>query len=257
MSKQIERKYVGGTAVVTDEGVIEAIVSVFGNIDSYNERVMYGAFAKSIARKWPTGVLAHDWDNPVSTTLHIEELAPGDSRLPEDIKANGGLLIRGEFYPEIPSSWETYLKVKRKLFREFSIGYNVVKDGFKDGVRELYELELHEWSPVLVGANPATSLLAVKSAGYTDRVELLETEIRDFLNYTEARHEMRTKAGRVLSGRNVTALTQLAASLAKARKDILRILNEATPEPKTEKTAVNETATKLAIARTLLESFDL
>ena len=254
---RIERKILGTTAVVTDDGIIEAIVSVFGNVDSYNERVMLGAFAKSIAQKWPVGVLAHDWDNPVANTLHIEELAPGDPRLPEQIKNNGGLLVRGEFYPEIASSWETFLKVKRNLFREFSIGYMVVKDGFKDGVRELYELDLVEWSPVLVGANPATSLLAVKSAGYTDRVELLESEILDFLSYTEARADMRVKAGRVLSGRNVTALTQLAATLAKTRKDILRILNEATPEPKSGKSTPEQMATKVAIARTLLESLDL
>lgn len=256
--REIERKNFTGSIVNTsEEGIIEAIVSVYGNIDSYNERVMYGAFAKSISHKYPTGVLAHDWDNPVARTISIEELPAGDPRLPESIKANGGLLVRGEFIKEIPSSWEAYLKVKHGLFREFSIGYNVVKDGYVDGVRELYELELHEWSPVLVGANPATSLLGVKSGGFDDRVEALETAIRELSEQTKARADMRIKAGRVLSQRNVGALQSLAATLANARKDIIRILNEASPEPKAGKSTPEMEATKLAIARTFLEGLDL
>lgn len=253
-----EFKSSGAIVTSTDEGIVEAIVSVFGNVDSYNERIMPGAFSKSIASYMPTGVLSHDWENPVATTLHVEELAPGDTRLPEDIRLNGGLFIRGQFFEEIPSSWEAYLKVKRKLFREFSIGYEVVSDGFKDGVRELYEIKLHEWSPVLVGANPATSLLAVKSADYTDRIELLETELMDAVDATKARAEMRIKAGRVLSARNVIALTALADSLGKARKEIIRILDEAAPKPKTDEGKASEQARVQAlILRNFLQGLDL
>jgi HK97 family phage prohead protease len=255
--QQIERKNFEGIITGADEGYVEAIVSVYGNIDSYNERVMYGAFEKSIANKYPTGVLAHDWDNPVAVTVAIEELPAGDPRLPEKIRGNGGLFVRGQFFEDIPSSWEAYLKIKRKLFREFSIGYNVVRDGYKDGVRELYELELHEWSPVLVGANPATSTLAVKGIGFDDRIETLVTAIQDMTEQTKARAEMRLKAGRVLSQRNVGALQGLAATLAKARKDILRILNEAAPEPKEGKNAPEMEAARLAILRNYLESFKL
>jgi HK97 family phage prohead protease len=254
---QRETKSFHGELKADGDGIVEAIVSVYGNIDSYNERVMPGAFANSLAAKLPTGVLSHDWNNPVATTLSVEELLPGDPRLPENVKGNGGLYIKGQFFEDIPSSWEAYLKIKRGLFREFSIGYNVVKDGFKDGVRELYELDLHEWSPVLVGANPATSLLAVKSASYDDRVELLETELMELVSATDARAGMRLKAGRVLSSRNVGALTSLAASLAKARKEIIRILNEASPQPKEEGKTNASDANKLAIAKHILESLEL
>lgn len=253
-----EIKSIGAVVTASDDGIIEAIVSVFGNIDSYNERVMQGAFTKSLAQGLPTGVLSHDWNNPVSTTLSAEELAPGDSRLPQDIRDNGGLLIRGQFFEDIPSSWEAFLKVKRKLFREFSIGYEVVKDGFVDGVRELYEVKLHEWSPVLVGANPATSLLAVKSADYTDRIELLESELMEAVEATKARANMRIKAGRVLSARNAAALTELANSLGTARKEIIRILNEAAPKPKSDNGKAFDKATaQKIILRNYLQGLDL
>lgn len=241
-----------------DQGIIEAVVSVFGNIDSYNERVMPGAFVKSLEQGLPTGVLSHDWNNPVATTLEIRELAPGDQRLPEKIRANGGLYIRGQFFEDIPSSWETYLKIKRGLFREFSIGYEVVTDGYKDGVRELYEVRLHEWSPVLVGANPATSLLAVKSAGFDDRLDLLGTEIQEAVAATKTRAEMRVKAGRVLSSRNVVALTSLADALGKARREIMDILKQASPQPKSEEGKANTDGTvQKIILRNYLQGIDL
>lgn len=233
------------------QGTVEAIVSVFGNIDSYGEKVMPGAFTKSLDDLLPTGVLSHDWNNPVAITLEAEELQPGDSRLPEKIRSLGGLRILGQFFDDIPSSWESYLKIQRGLFREFSIGYRVIADQWTDGVRELKEIELFEWSPVLVGANPATSLLAVKSGSFDTRVELLATEVQEAVAAATARLEMRTKAGRVLSGRNEAALANLADVMGEARKEILRIINEAAPKPKSLLTE----AEKLTLATHILQGF--
>jgi hypothetical protein len=111
---------------------------------------------------------------------------------------------------------------------------------------------------VLVGANPATSLLAVKSADYTDRIELLETELLDAVEATKARAQMRIKAGRVLSARNAVALTALADSLAKARKEIIRILDEATPQPKSDEgKASGAGKVQTIVFRNYLQGLDL
>lgn len=248
-----ELKTISASVKAQDQGIIEAVVSVFGNVDSYGEKVMQGAFTGTLNTALPTGVLSHDWNNPVATTLEAEELKAGDTRLPESIRANGGLRIVGQFFEDIPSSWETYKKIQRGLFREFSIGYRVLADEWVDGIRHLKEIELYEWSPVLVGANPATSLLAVKSGSFDNRIELLATEVREAVEATKARHDMRVKAGRVLSGRNEAALTNLAEALGEARKEILRIINEAAPAPKS---AMTDEA-KMQIAQRILQGFTL
>lgn len=150
-----------------EAGIIEAIVSVFNNVDSGNEKVMPGFFSKSIQKKLPKGVWAHDWKQPIAKTLEAKELLPGDPLLPESLKELGGTYIKGQFNLETQRGREAYSDVKFGIVDEFSIGYRVVKDG-KDkesGARELIEGDWKEWSPVLVGMNPETRLISVKSDG--------------------------------------------------------------------------------------------
>ena len=84
-----------------EEGIVEAIVSVFGVVDHAKEVVLPGFFAESIARKLPAGVWSHDWTQPVAKTLEARELLPGDELLPESIRDNGGLYIKGQFNLEM------------------------------------------------------------------------------------------------------------------------------------------------------------
>lgn len=155
----------GIKAIDESQGVIEAIVSVFNNVDYAGERVRAGAFAKSLARKLPKGVWAHDWTIPIAKTLEGIELMPGDPRLPVDLRKNGGLYIKGQFNLETQRGREAFSDVKFGSIDEFSFGYTVEDSEFdsKAGVHDLVELTIYEWSPVLVGCNPATEMISAKS----------------------------------------------------------------------------------------------
>jgi hypothetical protein len=157
------------------DGIVEAIVSVFGNIDSYKERVMPGAFAASLASGLPKGVWMHDWEEPIAKTLECRELQPGDPLLPPELKELGGLYVKAQFYQEIEDSWQAYLKIKNGLVDEYSIGYILKKYAVNDdtGVWDRLEIDLVEWCPVLRGANRATRTLNVKTVlGQASGLEL-------------------------------------------------------------------------------------
>jgi hypothetical protein len=133
-----------------EEGIIEAYVSIFGNVDLMNEVVEPGAFKKSLERKLPKGVWMHNWEKPIAKTLEAKE----DSH---------GLYIKGQMIMEVQQAKEAYALLKEGVVDEFSIGYQVDKDAIdENGVRHLKELTLYEWSPVLVGANQETQLLGIK-----------------------------------------------------------------------------------------------
>lgn len=153
---ELERKsFSSAVQLAPDEGkgIVRALVSVFGNVDRTGERVMPGAFKSSLQNRKPVGVWAHDWTKPIAKTLDATET-------PE------GLVITGQFNLDTQAGAEAYSNLKFGLINEWSIGYRVVKEsrgGERKEIRQLDELELFEFSPVLVGMNPATRLLSIKA----------------------------------------------------------------------------------------------
>lgn len=217
-----EYKSFGDTVVEThdEEATVEAIVSVFNNIDSGKERVLPGFFSESLTKRMPIGVWMHDWKSPVSKTLEAKELLPGDERLPDGLKDLGGLYIKGQFFPDIPESQKAYLYLKKGIINEFSIGYEVVRDSFDEesGVRDLIKGTLYEWSPVLVGMNPATQLLSVKSdldPNTFDNPRALEDYLRDACGFSRA------KAKALVAGQGWKAFGQRDAGEALTEADLL------------------------------------
>lgn len=206
----LERKCYPITELTHDDatGVIEAFVSVFNNVDAGKEIVRQGFFQKSIERKLPKGVWAHDWKQPIAKTLEAKEVPPGDPLLPDNLKTLGGTYIKGQFNMDTQRGREAYSDIKFGIIDEFSIGYSVVRESKDEetGARELIEGDWKEWSPVLVGMNDQTRLVSIKSedAG-TESSESFESavaELEKFAQKMQRNHENRVKEGRVLSGSN-------------------------------------------------------
>ena len=143
------------------EGRVEALVSIFGNVDLVGDRVVKGAFAKSI-EKWKNSddpipvILSHDWGDPWKHIGVVEDISETEAGLRAvytlDIDDN-------------PVAKQIYKLMKRRSLKEHSFAYgrDVRERAAKDGANELLELDIIEIGPTLKGANPATELLAVKS----------------------------------------------------------------------------------------------
>lgn len=240
----IERKSFPIAGLKTDEtGVIEAIVSVFNNVDSGKEIVRPGFFEKSIARKLPKGVWAHDWTQPIAKTIEARELKAGHPDLPEHLKDLGGTYIRGQFNLETQRGREAYSDIKFGIVDEFSIGYRVTKDqqDEKTGARELLEGEWAEWSPVLVGMNDKTHLISIKSdppdgQTFAEHSESVLAAVEGLTTRAQTVADMRSKEGRTISSANRQRLQELRDAL-----DSLLTVSE--PKPK-EKSVVEALRTE-------------
>lgn len=167
----MERKFapVRRIKALTDEdepGTFEAIVSVFGNVDRYGDRVEPGAFKGSLGKGLPPIVWSHLWDvAPVGTTLAAEETDEG-------LYVKGRLLVAdGEDHEVARQVWAAMKAVGgdgRPPLREFSFAYDIVTASWEVEDEEeffsLKELELIEVGPCLKGVNPDTRLIGVKGA---------------------------------------------------------------------------------------------
>lgn len=171
------------------EGTFEAIVAVFNNVDFANERVMPGFFTKSLDQWRASGdpvpiIFSHQWENldahvGISSPDDVKELLPGDPLLPPELKALGGLYVKGALEMDEPFAARLWKKMSQRAIKEFSFAYDVTsaRPG-QGGALDLLEGELIEVGPTLKGMNPATALLGAKAAEVIgdplDALELVE-----------------------------------------------------------------------------------
>lgn len=212
------------------EGTVEAFVSVFGNVDSYGDRVMLGAFADSISAKLPKMVWQHDITRPIGKTLSAEEIPAGDARLPERLKDYGALYVKGVFNLNTTDGKDAYEHIKFGSIDEYSFGYEEVETTpLADGTKELNKVNIIEWSPVTVGANPMTMTSNVKAMTLEEKLDVAATLIAQSEQHAVAYADMRSKAGRVLNSRIRGMILSLADQLKDVSKNLYKLHQETEP----------------------------
>lgn len=175
-----------------EEGQFTAYASVFGNVDSFGDVVVKGAFADTLEDWKSSGnviplLWGHNMSDPDYNIGMVAEASEDDH----------GLLVTGQLDMESPKSAQVYRLLKGRRVGQMSFAYDIEDAGFgqKDGedVFELRRLKLHEVSVVPVGANQETEVLSVKSL-----MTLADRSIKE---------------GRVLASRHVDRLREAHSAL--------------------------------------------
>lgn len=143
------------TIKATDDqrGRISGLASVYGNIDSYGDVVMPGAFDETLQNRGGRVVVLwqHDTHQPI-----------GKATLTDSTK---GLRCDIQLELGISKARDAYAAVKAGLIDGISIGYQTIRDRVnRDGTRELHELDLWEISLVTFPANSAARIDSVRAA---------------------------------------------------------------------------------------------
>lgn len=144
------------------EGEFSAYASVFGNVDSYGDIVVKGAFANDLKRWEESGnpiplLFGHNMSDPDYNLGHVVSAVEDDK----------GLLVTAQLDLENPKALQTYRMLKGKRINQMSFAYDVLDEDTVDSAgqkaNELRELRLYEVSVVTIGANQETEVLAVKA----------------------------------------------------------------------------------------------
>ncbi len=165
-------------------GSFEGLASVYGNVDLQGDRVMPGAFTKTLAERSEIPLLwQHDMHQPI-----------GLVRLTDSSR---GLAANGLIDIDIPEGKRAHSALTKGYVKGLSIGYDVVGYRYaKDGVRELTDVKLWELSVVTFPANPLATVTAAK-----EEADAVGRALGKLL------HDVRAvKEGRVLSGQNLAHL---------------------------------------------------
>lgn len=152
---------------VSEEGTFEGYGSIFGNVDSYGEKVAPGAFGESLARHQREGT------KPLMLWQHRSDEPIG---VWEDLAEDGkGLKGTGRFVLETARGREAYALLKAGAIRGLSIGYRELEAEPDGNNRILKKLDLMEISVVSFPANRRANVTGVKS----ERMEEFARRLRD------------------------------------------------------------------------------
>lgn len=157
-----------GSADGLEEGQFTGYASIFGNVDLHGDITAKGAFSDSLAawsksdRNIPI-LYGHNDADPDYNVGHVVT-ASEDER---------GLLVTGQLDLESTKGAQVYRLVKGRRLSEMSFAYSIedaaqVKAADGTDAQELRKLALLEVSLVPRGANPQTSIVAVKSGPKPD-----------------------------------------------------------------------------------------
>lgn len=240
-----------------DEGDILVAFAQLDAVDEDEDFTFAGAFKE---KSVPMSAYQHNsW--PERGGL----LPPGKGLIREH---EGWAIFEGKFFTDTTHGRDHYLTVKAMgTDQQWSYGYDVlstapVPHGIK-AKRGLKEIDTHEVSPVLLGAQPTAHTISVKQLGGAEALDELAAEIAadterfrglkglpragetfdvhisrmlaevgDFEQRAKALTELRLKEGRAISTARLTQFEQHAQALLSAHKTFLEIIASAAPKPK-------------------------
>lgn len=148
---QIDVKAVG------DDGSIEGYGAIFDNVDQGGDRIVAGAFAKSLAATPPSAVKML-WQHDPTVVI---------GKWTDMVEDQKGLFVKGRLLTSVKAAQEAHVLLSEGAVDGLSIGYRAAPSGVKydrsTGVRTLSELKLFEVSIVTFPMNEASRVSLVKA----------------------------------------------------------------------------------------------
>lgn len=159
---------------LNDDGTFSGYASIFANVDLDREVVEHGAFKQ--IKKNDDGKVIVLWQHSMRDPIGVADVR-------EDAK---GLAFEASLVLDDPTARKARAHMLAKSVRGMSIGFDVVKDRIKDGVRYLEEVILWEISLVTFGANPAAGVDVAKAAQQITNIRELEDFLREAGGFSKA-----------------------------------------------------------------------
>lgn len=153
----------------SDEGTFRGYASVWDELDLQGDKVMRGAFKKTLAEHKTFPVLwSHDPREPLGTITAVEDA--------------WGLAVEGQLDMNVTRAVEIRSLMKTGAVRGLSIGYETLKSDWEKGTgaRLLKEIKLHEISPCVFPAAPSARVAEVKTTEDEKRkvIEMIDRFMR-------------------------------------------------------------------------------
>jgi HK97 family phage prohead protease len=209
---------------IGEDRVVKSLFAVMGHVDSVQDRILNGAFAKTLAERMDRVKVLWQHDAaapPVGVALGLYEI--GAAEMPDAVRARWpdatGALLGEVKYLDTPRGNEILQGIREGAISENSIGFDPIPGKVlfdADGVRNIAEVRLWDISPVNWGAQEAAVNVKRLLVASKDHIDPKLYEMLTRLNglAEQAIEPDLLKAGRVLSSRNLDRLKAALETLS-------------------------------------------
>ncbi len=121
-------------------GVVEGYGAVFGNVDTYGDIILRGAFSNTMGKRKVKMLWQHDPEKPIGVWDEMRE----DDR---------GLWMKGRILSDVEKGREAIALMAAGAIDGLSIGYKTIDAEYTNGNRVIKEIDLWETSIVTFPAN--------------------------------------------------------------------------------------------------------
>lgn len=164
---------IGFKDIDASQGIVTGYFAHFGSIDSDGDRILPGAFTKTIQENGPNGtqlikhLLDHDKTKAVGKIMVLKE-----DNIGLYYESKAGRHTNGRDF---------LLMAEDGILNQHSFGYRVIKQNKKSDANDLTELAMMEGSSIqFLGANRNTPITGVKSFDdLIDEMDTLEKALRN------------------------------------------------------------------------------
>lgn len=142
---QLETRALNDLRMGAEEGVFEGYIAVWDTVDAYESTFKRGSFSKTIDERADKVKVYYNHDELIGRSLDITE-------------DDHGVFVRGRLTTNVQRSKDVLEFIRDGTLTGLSFGFQVLKEAFTEGVRQILEVKLFEYGPVDFPANDAAMI---------------------------------------------------------------------------------------------------
>ncbi len=159
-----ETRSSGELRSVDEDGMFEGYLTVWDTVDDYNSTFKRGSFKKTIQERASKVKIYYDHEHLIGSSVELRE-------------DDHGVYGVGKLNLDVDKAKEAYSFMKDGTLDGLSFGFRTLKEGFKDGIRQIKEVQLFEFGPVTFPANDAAEIISVRSEDFSE--SLTDSKLRE------------------------------------------------------------------------------
>ncbi len=163
---------------ISDDGIFEGYITVWDTVDDYKSKFNIGSFKKTIKERGNRIKILYNHTDLIGKSIGIKE-------------DDHGVFVRGKLNLEVQDGRDTLAHLKAGDLDTLSFGFRTIKDRYVNGIREILELALYEYGPVMFEANENAVITDVRAKRIidmsTDKTDKRSTDFNETFDDAELR----------------------------------------------------------------------